>query len=591
MSATEFYQEQHHQAQQQFNRIERTLKNITLLRIFVFLFIMASLYLISYQVMLGSAVLVCSILLFLILLRYQSQQSAKRTLVLEMLRISELELSLINGVTHDVIEPFEVASEHLYASDLDIVGKGSVFETLNRCETHQGAEKLLHHLSKPSVDKDTIEQYQFIIRELSTKPEFNLHFRALTKSAAITSNSTTRLKQFLNQPDYLYAKPWMKITLVLIPFYAVSAIIFAFTIQMYLPLISCVLFNWMLTAIYLKRNQQVHAAVGKHHQMLATFLALNQTVMHQKFTQPQLIKLQSLFTSSNQSIKLLAQLASTFDQRLNTMLGPVLNSLVLFDLQCVWRIERWKRAHAHVLVEWMEATGEFDKWLSLGHFAFTHPHYIFPSINASSNVFQVQSLKHPLMPDAAVGNDFSFNGLGEVFIITGSNMSGKSTFLRAVGSTMVFACCGLPVHAQAASLSPMSVMSSMRIHDSLQTQTSYFYAELKRLKRIMDELELGNKPCLILIDEMLKGTNSKEKLEGSKLIVEKLITCNAVSFIATHDLALGELAVKFPQSVYNYSFESNIRNQQLMFDYQIQKGIAQSTNATFLLKKMGIVQG
>lgn len=193
------------------------------------------------------------------------------------------------------------------------------------------------------------------------------------------------------------------------------------------------------------------------------------------------------------------------------------------------------------------------------------------------------------MRDAGVSNDFSYNHMNKVFIITGSNMSGKSTFLRTMGTSLLTGMMGLPVNAASMQFSPVRILSSMRVTDSLLDHTSYFYAELKRLKFISDEIAKEETPALLLIDEMLKGTNSKEKLEGSKMIIENLVQKKCISFIATHDLALGELQNRFPEEVKNYSFESSIVNNELVFDYKVKPGVASSTNATFLLKKLNIV--
>jgi DNA mismatch repair ATPase MutS len=284
----------------------------------------------------------------------------------------------------------------------------------------------------------------------------------------------------------------------------------------------------------------------------------------------------------------LASLVSALDARLNSMTNLVVNSLLLYDLQCVYRLEKWKTENASGLLGWINTTRETEVLCSFGTFSFNHPDFTFPQINQEQNL-SAKAMGHPLLSsDERVVNDLQMDRNQSIMIITGANMAGKSTFLRSLGVNIVLALAGGPVCAAEFHCPLIEMRSGMRTADSLKDHQSYFYAELDRLKSIMDELRAG-KPLLILLDEILKGTNSTDKQTGSVALVKQLVEQPCLVLIATHDLALGDLASVFPGRIANYCFEANIENDQLSFDYKLKPGLAQKMNATFLMKKMGII--
>jgi DNA mismatch repair ATPase MutS len=285
----------------------------------------------------------------------------------------------------------------------------------------------------------------------------------------------------------------------------------------------------------------------------------------------------------------LASLMSAFDARLNFMTNMVVNGLLLYDLQCVYRLERWKMENAGHLEGWIDTTRETEALGSLGTFSFNHPEFVFAHINLSLEL-SAKEMGHPLLrPEERITNNLHMDREQSVMIITGANMAGKSTFLRTLGVNVVLALAGAPVCAERFDCPWLQMRSGMRTADSLKDHQSYFYAELDRLKSIMDELATG-KPLLILLDEILKGTNSTDKQAGSIALVRQLIGQQCLVLIATHDLALGDLEKEYPGRIHNYCFEANIENDQLSFDYKLNRGLAQKMNATFLMKKMGIIK-
>jgi DNA mismatch repair ATPase MutS len=285
----------------------------------------------------------------------------------------------------------------------------------------------------------------------------------------------------------------------------------------------------------------------------------------------------------------LKSLVEQFEYRQNILVGFFLNSFFLWDIRCVYKLWNWHNLHHKKLNEWLNVISETDAIISLANFANNHPEFIYPEIQESDFIFQATTLGHPLLhKNKRICNDFEINGWSKVMIITGANMAGKSTFLRTVGVNLILARTGAPVCAEKMIFTPIEIYTNMRTTDSLLKDESYFYAELKRIKGVLDWLQKGER-IFVILDEMLKGTNSVDKLNGSKELLRKLVQFKSVSLIATHDLKLSEMENEFPQQVFNKCFEIRIENDDLVFDYKLSDGVTKTMNATFLMKKMGII--
>jgi DNA mismatch repair ATPase MutS len=323
-------------------------------------------------------------------------------------------------------------------------------------------------------------------------------------------------------------------------------------------------------------------------------------VEHEHFNAVVLLKYQSVLKgesivgqlpdnnhSASNAIKRLSRIIGALDQRFSFM-GMLLNLLYMRDTRQAMKLESWKQVYAARLPVWFEALGVFDMFCSYGAFAFNHPDYNYPVLTDSYFAIEGKALGHPLIHrDKCVCNDILIPKSKFFIIITGANMAGKSTFLRTVGVNYLLTCMGLPVYAESLAVYPAQLVTSLRTADSLVSNESYFFAELKRLKMIIDRLDAGEE-LFIILDEILKGTNSIDKQKGSRALVEQLIRKNTCGIIATHDLLLGLLAEQFPEHVQNKCFEADIQGDELSFTYQLRDGIAQNMNATFLMEKMGI---
>jgi DNA mismatch repair ATPase MutS len=300
-------------------------------------------------------------------------------------------------------------------------------------------------------------------------------------------------------------------------------------------------------------------------------------------------KQQQIQTESQKASTIFAKFSKVldaFDQRNNLLIDFFGNAFLLRDLQQVHNVEKWMNRYKDVVEDWFKVIAFFDAQNSLANFAFNHPNYVFPEIEKNKGVIISKNLGHPLLKESErIDNDFKIEN-HQFFIITGANMAGKSTFLRTVSLAIVMANMGMPVCAEKFKYSPIKLITSMRTSDSLADNESYFFSELKRLKFIVDEIK--NEDYFIILDEILKGTNSTDKAIGSKKFVQKLVASNSTGIIATHDLSLCEIEKELSE-VLNYYFDAEIINDELHFDYKLKVGTCKNMNASFLLKKMEIV--
>lgn len=269
-------------------------------------------------------------------------------------------------------------------------------------------------------------------------------------------------------------------------------------------------------------------------------------------------------------------------------LAIVLEIYFCWSIHQVIALEKWKQINEKNLDNWFATIGYFEAMNSLANLSFNNPDWKFPVIGKENTIIEGTSIGHPLIPPSKrVTNDVKIDHLSEIMLVTGSNMAGKSTYLRSIGVNMVLAMCGASVCASWFCMTPMLVVSSMRITDNLAESTSTFYAELKKLKVIIDKVNKGDK-IFILLDEILRGTNSIDRHTGSMALLKQLIKQKAVGIIATHDVELAELEKQYPENILNYHFDVQVNNEELYFDYKLKTGVCTSMNASILMKKIGI---
>jgi DNA mismatch repair ATPase MutS len=292
---------------------------------------------------------------------------------------------------------------------------------------------------------------------------------------------------------------------------------------------------------------------------------------------------------SSQALKRLDRILDLYEARSNPFVGIVLNVLILWDLQCYELLRSWERHYGEDLLEWVDAVAELDSLSSLASVASDHPSFSYPDFNGKKGkVLEGSALGHPLIPDEErVDNDLEIPSTGHIKIVTGANMAGKSTFLRTVGVNWILAKAGTAVCAERMAFRPIALFSSMRTSDDLAENESFFYAELKRLRMIVDELEQG-KELMILLDEILQGTNSEDKKRGSRRFLERILQYPVAGLIATHDLDLTRMEDDPQGRIENLCFEAELEGGRSTFDHLLRKGVCRNMNASALMERMGI---
>jgi DNA mismatch repair ATPase MutS len=554
-----------------------------------------------------------SIVPFLILIKLNVSTNLKIRHFKELIKINRNEISGLKG-DHSVFPTGKefIDPNHPYSYDLDIFGEGSIFQLLDRSCTMGGSALLADILKSCDINIPSITEKQKAIGEMANLLDWRQNFNATGKIAletdeqintgifqlnnqinSVESKFHDEMINWLQSPFYFIGKKLLKYTLLVMP--AISIVLFVLMLAGIIPILGFILYGLFQLGIIgfnLKNINRIHLQIGRKAQILKKYGSLLNLIEKQNFNSSYLQKLKNISgindrTASNK-LKHLQSLANSLDNRLNILISIVANAYLLWDLQIVSRIESWRKSNAQLMIKWFEVIYKFDAFSGFASFAFNNPSYCFPEIVEGDFEIEIQQAGHPLInSDVRINNDLKIEGHKQLLVLTGANMAGKSTFLRTIGVNMVLAMSGSVVCAQKLRFSPIALHTSIKTSDSVQKNESYFYAELKRLKMIIDRMQKGEK-LFVIIDEMLRGTNSKDKHMGSQALIEQLIRLDGSGLLATHDIALGELAEKYPKNVKNYRFEVEIKDDELVFDYKLKDGISKNLNATFLMKKMGI---
>lgn len=491
--------------------------------------------------------------------------------------------------------PNKTYENHPFADDLDIWGDNSLFSHLNRTVTVLGKNILIDWVTNPHLDKDMIIKKQNAIKELSSKSNFKCNFRiAGSIFSCENDNDISSFKKWLQEEDN--PAKFRTLKYLLISTISINCIVFLLVILGFITpymLINSIFFFGILSLYKEREIDVLHENIYNGIHAMNTYAELLELISKETFQSNLLCEWkESLFSSEYDAIKSMRKgnsIGSMLDQRKNLMLHFLFEGIMGWQIIQIFRMKKWKEQYKNSIVQWFEKIGQFDAAISLSQYVDRHPDYIFPMISEIKGVFQGKNLGNPLIINReCVTNDIHINNQGCFLIITGANMAGKSTYIRTVGLNLVLAEMGLPVYATEFSFYPTQIIASLRTSDSLSKNESYFFAELKKLKNIIDRLN-NNETLFILLDEILKGTNSNDKLKGSEAFVEKLINHDANGIIATHDIKLGELENKYSTYIKNFHFSSEIQNDRLLFDYKLKQGIVSEFNATFLMRQMGII--
>ncbi|MDH8702481.1 ABC-type multidrug transport system fused ATPase/permease subunit [Dysgonomonadaceae bacterium PH5-43] len=585
------------EAKHDLSAVKKKLYSIGTIRLMVFLLtIFAAIILRSYGALFIVSVIVVGLLLFLFLVvKYDKYYRLKEYLETSIL-CDENELKGLdyNFSAFDGAKE-KVDSNHFFSLDLDIFGdKSSLFQSINRTCTSFGRKLLINWFEFPLSNKKEIEVRQEAVKELGSKSDFVHNFVVTGLTNASCDSDYEEIENFVKTPDFIKPrKLWKTLSFVVPLCWVVLIALVSLSIIPGQTLVLAYILFFLLSESRAKQVNDLQKMTGKKVDILRSYSALILSVENETFTSARLKSLQTVFLKDNEKasakFKKFSQLANELEQRANLLVHMLLNPLILWDIKKAIQLEEWKGKHGDNLIVWIKTLGEFDAYCSLGNFMFNHPDYTFPVINKEYFVMEGKELGHPLMNrDKCVKNNIDIKNDPFFLIITGANMAGKSTYLRTIGVNFLLSCVGAPVCAKELTVTPAKLVTSLRTSDSLNDNESYFFAELKRLKIIIDELKSDEK-LFIILDEILKGTNSVDKQKGSLGLIQQFVSLKSCGIIATHDLLLGTLEDKFPDNIKNYRFEADITNDELSFTYQLREGIAQNMNASFLMQKMGIL--
>lgn len=579
----------------QLQQVKKQIFRISMLRLALFIAGIAGLYFFFNQTTL---LIVCICLTFLplfILVKIHNRFFIRKEWLETQARIIQEELQALSGDYSSFEDGKEyVNPEHPYSFDLDIFGRRSLFQSINRTCTFFGKVRLAEWLQNHLHEKTSIEKRQEMIREISEHTLFREQFRVAGLVHHGQSSDGEKIQAWSQSPaQYLHAG-WVKAFIWGVP--VINSLLLITSLAGWTS------FSWLglsfsiflvLSFGIIKRATYIQETYGKLLKSLNGYARLIALAKAEDWKSAGMLELMERFNLNGQSpVQALQQLSKELDRldlRNNQFLYVLLEGSIFFQLQEIVRIERWKVRYGQYISEWLETVGELDALCSLGTLAYNHPQYTYPELTEKPFCFLATQMGHPLMPASqCVKNDATIPSRPFFLIITGANMAGKSTYLRTIGVNYLLACIGAPVCCERLKLHPNQLITSLRTSDSLSDNESYFFAELKRLKRIIDLLNQG-KQLFIILDEILKGTNSMDKQKGSFDLIRQFMQLKANGIIATHDLLLGSLIKQFPEEIRNYCFEADIKENELTFSYKLREGVAQNMNACFLMKKMGII--
>jgi len=532
--------------------------------------------------------------LFVWLIKESARFSHQLAFHREMIRINEQEIKALNWEYEEFEDGEEfLVQDHYHQYDLDIFGIGSLFQYLNRTCTHGGKNQLARFLSESELDPGEITSRQLATVELTPMLEWRQQFEARGKLEAEGAGDKSKIMEWIRKDSYFLNKKMLSLIIFIVP--VISLFMLILLILDYISGSMFILYLGLPFGIigrYLKVINREQKHVSRTWQLLSKYAALLDMIETADFRSQRLgtfqYELKSEKISASKTVDHLSRIIKGLDNRNNMLVGVILDGLLLWDLHYMFKLERWRLDNKKSFERWIEILSEFDALSSLGNYAYNNPAYIYPDVDPELRGIKVLGTGHPLLhAKQRINNDFEITKEPSFVIITGANMAGKSTFLRTIGTNMVLGMAGATVCANRFSFPPGEVFTSMRTTDSLQKNESYFFAELSRLKKMIDKLKEGSR-LFIILDEVLKGTNSKDKASGSKALVKQLINMKTTGIIATHDVSLGTLMEEFPDSVINKRFEVEMSDDDLVFDYKLKDGISRNLNATFLMQKMGI---
>ena len=572
----------------------KKINNIAFLRLLCIVTLVSSVYYyynaqdISFIVL---AVVAIAAFLRLLIIHLKNKQEAQLYGLLKTINANEIAY-LKGDLTPFATGKAFIQTDHPFTHDLDIFGENSIFSHINRTTTPLGEEKLAIWLQ--NSEKIDILQQQHAVKELAFKLNWRQRYLASGQLFIDEKPALNAFQDWLNLPLNYSTKTILKALSFILPILTIVVLVMNFVSDnaLYYTVFKVLFFlNIGIVASQKARITEEHQLLTDRDNALKKYSALLQSIENESFTSEKLQALKAKAASDNvvasAAIAKLARILNAFDTILNPVAAFLMNGLFQYHLHALFNLEKWKTNYGANVMQWFSMIGEFEALASIANFAYNHPDFTMPIISNDVELIG-KNVGHPLIDfNKRINNDIVFKDT-KFIVLTGSNMSGKSTFLRTLGVNLILTKIGSPVCAERFTVYPFNLFVSMRVNDSLQNDESFFFAELKRLQRIIMALDKPERTFIIL-DEILRGTNSNDKRAGTQGLIKNLIGKNAIGIIATHDLVISDMQKDYPHYLANNCFEAEITNNELRFDYKLRTGVCQQMSAAFLMHKMGII--
>ncbi len=546
------------------------------------------------QTMAGIGAVLLFYALFVVVMRWHSRLDFGYRQLTLLRKVNEQEVARLQGNLNafDGGDAYR-DDQHPYTSDLDIFGPNSLFQLMNRAVTSIGKARLASWFRAGALPGEVLER-QEAVAELAQPQQLDWlqELLALPIHFKHDQQPADEFLAWFSGKAFFRQHRWVKPLLVILPVLTLAAIAaWFYGYSGWIAVGFLVAQGAVAYRFRVERDEYYAMSMGIHEAVQSYTRQLAHLEQH-PFTTPKLQQLQQGLrqsgTTASASLLQLANIIDYFSWRLSTLMAFFLNNILLWDFMWMYRLEQWRDKYLAQLEASLDILAEMEALASIAAFQHAHPGYAIPQLSEQPFEVRATTLAHPLIFSVRpVANDFSTHGAGHTLVITGSNMSGKTTFLRTVGINMVMALMGAPVCAERFLVAPAQVYTAMRTVDNLAENTSSFYAELKRLRMLLELTEQGE-PVFYLLDEILKGTNSRDRHLGAMSLIRQLHQRNASGLISTHDLELGAMEEELPGSVQNYSFNSDIIGDEIIFDYKLTPGLCRSFNASKLMQLMGI---
>jgi DNA mismatch repair ATPase MutS len=576
---------------------EKVMSFISTIRFIIFfagIILTSFLYMKKYNYLSVSAFLVFLVLfIFIVTLHRKIKKNRNYSIVLS--EINNNCIKRFNGEWKKFVDQGEefVDEDHNYSSDLDIFGKGSLFQWINTASTYLGRKKLKDNLSTCSKNIEEINKRQEAIEELSKKLKWRQRFEAEGKVISDKINNPEPLFKLAKDKKPFYTNIYLIFIFKMLPvFTIIMSILHLLTgrVSRSIPLSFIALQIFLLIPRAGERFNTLGTVYG-FKSSITVYDKMIKLMEKEKFNSKYLKELKMNFINDNEikaseQIKKLVKICESVSQRGNSMY-IVINILFLLDYQYMFALERWKEKYGGNLENWINTAAEFENLCSLSVINYDYPQWTIPEITKEELVFRAKIMGHPLLVGKGVSNNLKIEKPSTIGLITGSNMSGKSTLLRTSGINLVLAYSGAKVCAESFCCSIMDIYTCMRVSDNLEKNISSFYAELLKIKNIV-KASKDKKEIFFLLDEIFKGTNSLDRHIGAKVLINSLSKEKTLGLVSTHDLELGDLEEESGNKIKNYHFREYYKGDKIYFDYKLQKGISKTRNALYLMKMAGI---